>query len=84
MGKMSLTSCRTLSTPGKFSNVDRYAYIVSEIISSDIDESQKFILMQKMRISMVRQKIGIPVIISLRLIISLLKQLLHEYILSKF
>ena len=26
MGKMSLTSCRALSTPGKFSNVDRYAY----------------------------------------------------------
>ena len=25
MGKMSLTSCRALSTPGKFSNVDRYA-----------------------------------------------------------
>ena len=24
MGKMSLTSCRALSTPGKFSNVDRY------------------------------------------------------------
>ena len=24
MGKMSLTSCRTLSTPGKLSNVDRY------------------------------------------------------------
>ena len=27
MGKMSLTSCRALSTPGKFSNVDRYAII---------------------------------------------------------
>ena len=26
MGKMSLTSCRALSTPGKFSNVDRYAH----------------------------------------------------------
>ena len=26
MGKMSLTSCRALSTPGKFSNVDRYEY----------------------------------------------------------
>ena len=25
MGKMSLSSCRALSTPGKFSNVDRYA-----------------------------------------------------------
>ena len=25
MGKMSLTSCCALSTPGKFSNVDRYA-----------------------------------------------------------
>ena len=24
MGKISLTSCRALSTPGKFSNVDRY------------------------------------------------------------
>ena len=24
MGKMSLTNCRALSTPGKFSNVDRY------------------------------------------------------------
>ena len=27
MGKMSLTSCRALSTPGKFSNVDRYAEV---------------------------------------------------------
>ena len=26
MGKMSLTSCRALSTPGKFSNVDRYVH----------------------------------------------------------
>ena len=28
MGKMALTSCRALSTPGKFSNVDRYAVCV--------------------------------------------------------
>ena len=28
MGKMSLTSCRALSTPGKFSNVDRYGSLV--------------------------------------------------------
>ena len=27
MGKMLLTSCRALSTPGKFSNVDRYVWV---------------------------------------------------------
>ena len=32
MGKMSLTSCRALSTPGKFSNVDRYD--VSQLVWS--------------------------------------------------
>ena len=32
MGKMSLTSCRALSTPGKFSNVDRYEVYVFRII----------------------------------------------------
>ena len=36
MGKMSLTSCRALSTPGKFSNVDRYGDDhVEYIIHSD-------------------------------------------------
>ena len=34
MGKMSLTSCRALSTPGKFSNVDRYG--VSAGVSASI------------------------------------------------
>ena len=29
MGKMLLTSCHALSTPGKFSNVDRYAITMS-------------------------------------------------------
>ena len=29
MGKMSLTSCRALSTPGKFSNVDRYGHYMT-------------------------------------------------------
>ena len=29
MDKMSLTSCHALSTPGKFSNVDRYATSVA-------------------------------------------------------
>ena len=29
MGKMSLTSCHALSTPGKFSNVDRYVNVIS-------------------------------------------------------
>ena len=31
MGKMSLTSCRALSTPGKFSNVDRYVTFLVDI-----------------------------------------------------
>ena len=33
MGKMSRTSCRALSTPGKFSNVDRY-----ELMDTDSEE----------------------------------------------
>ena len=37
-------------------------YVVSEIISSDLDESQEsLLLVQKKRVSAIRQKIGIPV-----------------------
>ena len=38
MGTMSLTSCRALSTPGKFSNVDRYVIEQSfyELLSNDL------------------------------------------------
>ena len=35
MGKMSLTSCRALSIPGKFSNVDRYATASGKNSTSD-------------------------------------------------
>ena len=37
MGKMSLTSCRALSTPGKFSNVDRYALLDLDVTQSSKD-----------------------------------------------
>ena len=45
MGKMSLTSCRALSTPGKFSNVDRYASAkqrdLREVIDSGMRSKEK-------------------------------------------
>ena len=34
MGIMSLTSCRALSTPGKFSNVDRYAQMKTWLLQT--------------------------------------------------
>ena len=37
MGKMSLTSCRALTTPGKFSNVDRYAHCASSGDRTDLN-----------------------------------------------
>ena len=41
MGKMSLTSCRALSTPGKFSNVDRYVLLIS---ASSAHEDLRFLI----------------------------------------
>ena len=43
MGKMSLTSCRALSTPGKFSNVDRYEVIIGTNVLQHIPSWERVI-----------------------------------------
>ena len=39
MGKMSLTSCRALSTPGKFSNVDRYECVFDKCLRAGFHQA---------------------------------------------